>query len=181
MPAINVKNAAIERISSEPGTTFITITYTDRLSGGRNRQTVTLVANRRTIILNANGSPAPVSALRVGMAVNAAFSSAMTRSIPPQATAYIIQIIRPQRQDIFTTGRILDVSRNNQNFTTISDKDLSSIIRFNVSEDTRFFDRTGRPTNFSRLNPGMRVRVRHANFMTASIPPQTTAFEVRIL
>ena len=29
--------------------------------------------------------------------------------------------------------------------------------------------------------PGLRVRVRHATFMTASIPPQTTAFEIQIL
>ena len=34
---------------------------------------------------------------------------------------------------------------------------------------------------FSRLFPGLRVRVRHANFMTASIPPQTTALEVRVI
>lgn len=83
--------------------------------------------------------------------------------------------------DTITVGRILDVDRGNRSFTTISDRDFSSVIRFNVAEDARILDRMGRPVNFSRLSPGMRVRVRHANFMTASIPPQTTAFEVRIL
>lgn len=31
------------------------------------------------------------------------------------------------------------------------------------------------------LKPGMMVRVMHANFMTFSIPPQTTALQVQIL
>lgn len=181
MPAIYVSNATIDEISSEGSTTFVTITYTEGSGGRRNEQTVRLVINPRTIVLNTNGIPVPVNTLRVGMAVNTVFSSAMTRSIPPQATAYLIEIVRRQQQESVTSGRILDVDRSNQSFTTISDRDLSSVIRFNVSENTRIFDRFGRPVNFSRLNPGMRVQVWHANFMTASIPPQTAAFEVRIL
>lgn len=84
-------------------------------------------------------------------------------------------------RDDITIGRILDINRNNRSFTTMTDRDFSTVIRFNTSDNTRFFDPFGRPMEFSRLNPGMRVRVRHANFMTASLPPQTTAFEVRVL
>ena len=113
--------------------------------------------------------------------LNAFISSAMTRSIPPQTNAYLIEIVRRGSQENVTVGRILDVDRNNRSFTTISDRDASSIIRFNVPENAVIFDRFGNFMNFSRLMPGMRVRVRHANFMTASIPPQTTAFEVRVL
>lgn len=181
MPIISIRNGMIEDISSESGTTFVTVSYMEGTGNRRNEQSVRLVVGPRTIILNTNEMPVPVTALREGMTVNAFISSAMTRSIPPQANAYIIEIVsRPQRDNI-TIGRILDIDRNNRSFTTISDRDLSSIIRFNVSDETRFFDRTGRPTDFARLNAGMRVRVRHANFMTASIPPQTTAFEVRVL
>lgn len=181
MPAINISNATIEEISSERDTTFVTVTYMDGPGSRGRRQTVRLVVRPRTIILNQNGIPVPVTALRVGMVINASISSAMTRSIPPQANAYIIKIQRRQPQENVTTGRILEIDRRNRSFTTISDRDLSSIIRFNVTDNTRIFDRAGRPINFSRLNSGMRVRVRHANFMTASIPPQTTAFEVQIL
>ena len=35
--------------------------------------------------------------------------------------------------------------------------------------------------DFNGLVPGMRVEVRYANFMTNSIPPQTTALEVKVL
>lgn len=181
MAVINVTNAIIEDISSERGNTFVTITYASRQNNRNNEQTVRLVVGPRTIILNANRSPVSANALRVGMTVNASFSSAMTRSIPPQSTAYLFKIVGRQRPDNITIGRILDIDRNSHSFTTMSDRDFSTIVRFNVPENALIFDRLGRPMNFSRLTPGMRVRVRHANFMTASIPPQTTAFEVRIL
>lgn len=189
MPVFNVSNGRITNISSERDNTFVTVTYRDGSDNRRNEQTVVLVVGPRTIILNSNGNFVSASALRVGMTINATISSAMTRSNPPQSNAYLIVIVRrpepepvplPRPEDV-TVGNILNVERNNRSFTTISDRDFSTIIRFNVPENTPIFDRAGRPINFSRLTPGMRVRVRHANFMTASIPPQTTAFEIRVL
>lgn len=90
------------------------------------------------------------------------------------------QARRPQSDNI-TVGRIIDINQQNRQFTTISDRDLSSTIRFNVPMDTRILDIFGNRISFSRLRPGMRVRVRHATFMTFSRPPQTTAFEIRIV
>lgn len=181
MPVIHISNGTIEEILSEGNTAFVTITYMDMSGNRRREQRVTLIVRPRTIIFNTNGVPVPPSALRVGMIIDASFSSAMTRSIPPQTTAYMIKIVRQGVPENVTVGRILDIDRNNRSFTTISDRDRSSIIRFNLGENVRILDRFGRSVNFSRLALGMRVRVQHANFMTASIPPQTTAFEVRIL
>lgn len=181
MPVKRISGGTIEEISVQRGTTFVTVTYREGPENRRTEQTVRLVIGPRTIILNTNGRSASVDDLRPGMIVDAAFSSAMTRSIPPQAAAYMIRIVRSPRQDDVTNGTILNVDRGNRSFTTISDRDFSSVIRFNVPENTRIFDRFGRPMNFARLLPGMRVRVRHANFMTASIPPQTTAFEIRVI
>ncbi|MBE5888334.1 MAG: hypothetical protein E7283_05785 [Lachnospiraceae bacterium] len=120
-------------------------------------------------------------ALNRGMIIDATASSAMTRSIPPQTNAYVIRVVRGSQADEFTTGRILDFNHRNRNFTTISDGNLSSIVRFNLADNAGIIGRSGRQIQFSDLRAGMRVRVRHANFMTASIPPQTTAFEVRVL
>ena len=181
MPVINISNALIIDISRERGTTFVTISYSDGGRNRRNEQTVRLVVVPRTVILGANGVPVPAARLSVGMTINASFSSAMTRSIPPQATAYLIRIVRRQPRDNITIGRILDIDRNERTFTTISDQDFSTIIQFNVPENARIFDRSGRPIRFRELRSGMRVRVRHANFMTASIPPQTTAYEIQVL
>lgn len=178
---INITNGMIDDVTTERNTTFVTVTYADRTDGIRPNQTVKLIINNNTIILNENGNSVPVSALRTGMTVNATISSAMTRSIPPQATAFLIRIIRRPIRDNIAVGRILDVNRQNRNFTIIRDGNLSSILQFNVPENAMVFDRLGRPMQFSRLTPGMRVRVRHAAFMTASIPPQTTAFEIRVV
>lgn len=204
MPVNTISNGIITNISTDRRTTFVTVTYMENSGNRRREQTIRLVVEPRTVVLNTNGIPVPASALEIGMTIDATFSSSMTRSIPPQANAFMIRIVRPARPrprpprpkpqpprprpprpqpqpPEVTVGTILNVDRNSRSFTTISNQDFSTIIRFNVSDDTRIFDRSGRPINFGRLSPGMRVRVRHANFMTPSIPPQTTAFEVQVL
>ena len=85
----------------------------------------------------------------------------------------------PPQNDI-TVGVILNINRQNQNFTTISNGNPFSVIQLNVPNNAFIFDRFGRPMDFNRLTPGMRVWIRHANFMTYSIPPQTTAYEIRV-
>ncbi len=179
--AITITNGTIENIASENNTTFITITYMEGKDRRRNQETIRLVVGNQTVILDENRNTIRARELRRGMTVNAIFSSAMTRSIPPQASAFLIQIVRRPVGDRVTVGRIIDINKQNRNFTTISDGNLSSFIRFNVPRDAIVLDRFGRPMNFSRLAPGIRVRVRHTAFMTASIPPQTTAFEVQVL
>ena len=181
MSVIHVSNGTIEEISRDRENTLVTVRYREGQGNRRNEQTVRMVVNSRTFILDTNGAAVQASALREGMIINAVISSVMTRSIPPQANAYIIEIVRRTAPENITVGRILEVNRNGRSFTTISDRDFSTVIRFNVNDNTMIFDRFGRTMEFSRLSPGMRVRVRHANFMTASIPPQTTAFEVRVL
>lgn len=181
MPIISISNGTIIDIFSQKEDTFVTITYEEGSGNRRTEQTVRLVAGPRTVILSTNGIPVPAAMLSVGMTINATFSSAMTRSIPPQAVAYLIRITGRPLPEETTRGIILNVDRRNRSFTLINERDFSSIIQFNVSEDTRIYNRLGRPISFSDLTVGMRVQVRHANFMTASIPPQTTAFEIRVL
>lgn len=177
---INITNGVIDNISSDRGTTFITVSYSDCVNCTRTERTVRLVVDRNTRIFNESGNRIPVSDLRTGMAINATISSAMTRSIPPQASAMVIRIIGRPLPDNIAIGRIVDVDRQNRSFTIISNNNLSSIIRFNVPMNAIILNRNGRPITFNALVPGLQVWVRHAAFMTASIPPQTTAFEVRI-
>lgn len=176
-----ISDAVIENIRTDSSATFVTVTYTACINCQQNNQTIRLVVDNRTIILDERGNTIPVSTLRTGMVINATISSAVTRSIPPQANAFIIRIVSRPFSDNVTIGRIINIDRQNRSFTTVSDSNLSTVIRFNVSNNTLILDRTGRPMSFSRLVPGLRVRVRHASFMTASIPPQTTAFEVRVI
>lgn len=174
-------NGIIDSVDRDRDTTLVTVTYSDCFNCQRRNDTIRLVAGRDTITLDEFGNRMPASRLMRGMIINATFSSAMTRSIPPQSNAFVIQVVsRPSNQNT-TTGRIVTINRNNRNFTTVQDGNPSSLIQFNVPMDAQIFDIFGRPMNFNQLVPGLRVRVNHANFMTASIPPQTTAFEVRVL
>lgn len=178
---IHVSNAVIQSITSENNTTFVTISYIERTNGQRAENIVRLVVGRHTSILDENGNFIRVNSLTSGMTVDTVFSSAMTRSIPPQANAFMIRIVARPIPDNITNGRILEINRENRSFTATSDGNFSSIIRFNVPTNALIFNRNQRPITFSQLLPGMRVRVRHASFMTASIPPQTTALEIQVL
>ena len=115
------------------------------------------------------------------MVINAAFSEMMTRSIPPQATAYRIQIVSRPKQTKTTVGRIINIDQQNRNFTTMSSNNPTSMVQFNLTPSTEIFGLWGRTISFGNLQMGMRVRVEHANFMTASIPPQTTAYSVYVI
>lgn len=181
MPNIFINNARIQDISSDRNNTLITVRYRQRMNNQQNEQTLRLVAGPQTVILDTNGRRASARDLSRGMTIDAVVSEAMTRSIPPQTNALLIQIVRRNQSESFTTGRILNIDRRNRYFTTISDGNTSSIVRFNVNNQTMYFNRTGRRMDFDDLREGMRVRVRHSNAMTASIPPQSTAFEVRVL
>jgi len=176
----NITNGRIENINTSGGATYVTVSYSSCIGCIRNTQTVVLVVGSAARIFGADGTQIPVSFLRIGMTVDASFSSVMTRSNPPQATAYMIRVVNPNFSESTTTGIIINIDRRNRTFSTISNGNPISLIQFNVPNNARIFDRFGRPVDFNALRQGMRVTVRHALFMTASIPPQTTAFEVQI-
>lgn len=80
-----------------------------------------------------------------------------------------------------TVGIVENVDLQNRNFTIIGGDDSSIMIQFNVPEGALIYDPFGRPMNLARLGKNMRVSVTHANFMTASLPPQTTAYKISVL
>lgn len=181
---LHITGGMIEEIGRERGNTLVTITYTDCPScnrGEQREQTLVLVVNSDTMIMDEKGRRVPVRDLTVGMVINASVSSAMTRSIPPQTTAFRIRIVSRPPAGVVTMGRIIDIDRRGRSFTLIREGNRASLIRIHVPEDALIQDLFGRPMAFSSLIPGLRVRVVHAAFMTASIPPQTTASEIRVI
>lgn len=177
---IYITNALIEEIRLQNNSQLLTVSYESCVDCNRVEEILGIVVSNNTNIIDENNRQIPSNELRVGMTINAIVSYTMTRSIPPQTTASLIQIVSSPLMDDITTGRIVEIDRQNMNFTLISGNNLSSVIRFNVSDNTAIFNRDGRPISFSRLLPGMLVWVRHATFMTASIPPQTTAYEIKV-
>lgn len=90
----NITNARILNVSTNSGTTFVTISYFDCAICRNSRQTLRLVVGDNTLIFDEGGNIISVNLLRTGMLINTTVSSAMTMSIPPQAQAFIIRIIR---------------------------------------------------------------------------------------
>ena len=144
-------------------------------------QTLRLNTGRNTVILNMFGRRINACQLRKGMWINAVFSSRMTRSIPPQANAFLIIVKRnPRPQNNTTDGRIASVDPRNRFLITGNPDDINSQIRYTISDDTVILNRFGNPIPLRALRPGQMVRITHADFQTASIPPQTAAYRIPV-
>jgi len=175
----HISNAMIEDISMERNQRQIRISYSDCTTCPQKQ--LILNIDRDTLIQDERGNRIRPRDLHIGMTIDTLVSSAMTRSIPPQTQAFQIRVVRRPAASQTTVGFILDTDERNRSITTISNWNPSSIIQFNTTQDTIILDRNGRNIPFSRLMPGQRVRVGHATFMTAGIPPQTTAFSIQLL
>lgn len=178
---IRAFSALIEDIARDRGAVFVTISYTNCAGCSTPSDTVRLVVNQSTDIYDEQGRNIRPNELERGMTIDASFSSAMTRSIPPQAQAFFIRITERPVQSVTTTGRIAEVNARNNFIIVLTSQNPSSAIRFHILPDTVILDLFGRRTRLSALRPGFRVRVEHASFMTAGIPPQTTAFTVQVI
>lgn len=179
---IFVQDAIIEEIVIDNGTGFVTISYC--VMGERNMthiELVTLVVGQDTVIRNQFGQNMSLRDLKEGMVVDAEFSAAMTRSMPPQARAFRITVINQNNSTSITEDRVLSVDTKNGFLYTGNANDINSQMRFVVNNDTRIMDRRGNRIRLRDLRPGQMVRVEHANFQTMSIPPQTTAFNIQVL
>lgn len=181
---IRANNALVEEaVCFSNATGFLLIAYR---AAGANRNTsmqrVRLNVDRNTILLDSFGRTISLCRIRAGMRVNAVFSSRMTRSMPPQANAFLITVLRQQHQESsVSTGRIAFVDHRNNTVTTGNPNDINDQVRYVVTDTTAILDRMGRPISLRQLRPGQMVRITHANFQTASIPPQTTAFRIQLL
>lgn len=184
---INANDAVIEEIFHDNRTSFVTISY--GVPGNFNMihiELVTLVVDRNTIIRNRRGRRISVRDLRVGNVVDASFSAVMTRSIPPQSRAFMITVVREEVNALpnfpnIIEDRIMEIDTRNNFLLTGNPNDMMSQMRFVVNNMTNIFDRRGNRISFRDLKPGQMIRVEHADFMTASIPPQTTAFNIWVL
>lgn len=178
---IRVFSAVIREISRDRNATLVTIAYNNCIGCARQSDTVRLVVNQETVIQDERGRNIRAGELERGMTVNASFSSAMTRSVPPQAQAFFIQVTERVNQTVTTIGRIVEVNTRNNFILVLRNQNPASAVRFNVSNNTVILDPFGRRTPLSSLRPGFRVRVEHASFMTASLPPQTAAFTIQVI
>lgn len=181
---LRIDNAFVEEVSfSTRNTGYILISYSVPWQNGLTSvETLRLNVNNNTVVLNSFRLPMCFCDIRQGMWVDVTFSSSMTRSIPPQANAFLIVARRPvQPSGSTSTGRILQVDTRNNMLITGRPNNLNSQVRYVITNSTIIQNRNGFPISLRALRPGQTVRITHANFQTASIPPQTTAFRIQVI
>lgn len=181
---LRIDNALVEEVSfSGRNSGYILISYAVPRPGGMTSiELLRLNVSGRTIILNTLGLPMCFCDIRRGMWVDAVFSPLLTRSNPPQSNAFMITARRPPLpSSSITTERIVRVDPDNSLLYTGTPGDISSQTRFVITNSTVIQNRSGFPIGLRSLRPGQLVRITHATFQTASIPPQTTAYHVQVL
>jgi hypothetical protein len=180
---LRVDNALVEEVFTSNGRTgYILISY-----GIQDQYYITQINLLRlnvgwdTVIINQFGEASNLYDIRKGMRIDAEFSSAMTRSIPPQSRAFRIIVRTAETAVNVTTDRVVGTDVNNGFLYTGNPYDISDQMRFVISNATIILDRNGNQIRLRAIRPGELVRVEHAIFQTLSIPPQTTAFRVQLL
>jgi hypothetical protein len=180
---IRFENALVEEAFAEAGGTgYIVVSYGVHAKNNMiNAERMRLNISRRTRIADRFGVTVNPREIRKGMRVNAATSSAVTKSIPPQSPAYEIVVLSDASPMRVTTGRVVKTDVPNGYLITGSANDNNSRIRFNISRATVITDRSCSRIGLGDIKPGQTVRVEHANLQTMSIPPQTTAFRITVI
>ena len=179
---IFAQDALIENIYRDDRTGYVTISYGVLGNGNMiNMQLVTLIVSLGTRIRDQFGRHLRFQDLRVGMIVDAMFSSAMTRSYPPQSNAFFIIVKTPEMPYNVTVDRIIGIDLDNNFLYTGDLNDMLKQMRFVITDSTVILDKYDNRIQLEDLGPGQMVRIEHAIFQTASIPPQTTAFLIQVL
>lgn len=179
-----VDNAlVIDVFSSDRDLGYLVISYPqDGLEEADFIQNLRLNVNPDTILLNSFGHRIKLSQIQPGMWINAVFSSYMTRSIPPQANALFLVVQKhSQTPHDVTVDRIAAIDEENMFLYTGAPHDIYTQTRFVVTDTTPITDIDGKPVGLKTLKPGDLVKITHANFQTASIPPQSPAFHIQLL
>lgn len=178
---LRIENALVEDMyTSNSRTGYILVSYA---TPGQNDMVyidlLRLNVGWDTILINQFGDPISLCNIRKGMWVNAEFSAAMTRSIPPQSRAYRVVAIVQKPLFRVTIDRVASVDVENGLLNTGDPSNELDQMRFAISPATEIQDKSGNIIPLSALKTGQMVRIEHANFQTASIPPQSTAYRIK--
>lgn len=178
-----VQNALVEEaFAGAGGSGYVLISYA--VPGPGNTIFIELLrlnVDCNTMIANQLGVPLRLCDIKKGMWVDAEFSSAMTRSIPPQSRAFRITVQMEKFPVSVTVDRVVTMDLENQFLYTGDTGNIADQMRFVISDETVILNRNGNPIPLSAIQPGQVVKVEHAIFQTMSIPPQTPAFFVQVL
>lgn len=180
---LHVDNAIIEEVAANTERTgFLLISFrASEEQGVIYTEEIRLNIGNDTIIIDEDGTPLSMFDLSEGMQISADFSSAMTRSIPPQSFAFRIVVLQEELSVSITTDRVVDVDISNGFLITGNPYSIYDQMIFTISDATEILNQDNEVISLEEIQPGQLVRVEHAIFQTLSIPPQSPAYRVYVL
>ncbi len=182
---LHINRALVEETSASdsPVRYYIVSCMTTIPDGTKSVKHLRLNIDDNTIIMNSYGMLLRFEDIQVGAWIEARFSAMMTRSIPPQAQAYLIVTQRNPlpAASLTTTGSVVSIDIDNNLLHTGNPRNAASQTRYTITDNTVITDKYGNPIPLYAIRPEDIVRITHANFQTASIPPQTIAYSIQQL
>ncbi len=180
---LRLKNALLEEVmASTRDTGYVLLSYDVRdRYGSPQKNLLQLNVGKDTEIKDPFGNTIFLTELRKGMHVNVLFSSAITKSIPPQSNAFRITVKEEEPYADITTDRVVSVDTDYGFIITGNPNDIYEQMRFNISNETLILDKNGNAIPLGNIRPGQMIRAEHAIFQTMSIPPQSPAFRIQLL
>lgn len=155
--------------------------------------TIILNVNEDTV-LTVDGKEATLADLSLGMEVSVTHSTVMTRSLPPQTTAFSIcgktTSTTPEALPeymVLEDIQVVEVNKTKFGYQVVvgkndSPEEITSQTILNVTDETFIHHEKNKMLyTVEDLEKGMKVSVKHSPIMTLSLPGQTAAFEITIL
>lgn len=178
-----IKNAIIDDIRLDERIYHVTISYMDPNADSIQQIDMLelIVSEEVTRLFDQERRPILPINLEIGMTIDVLVGGRMTMSLPPQTNAYQILVVAAPLSRTATTGSVLQSNVRNNFLLIAPERDPGHVLRINIASDTVILDVNSRSITLQDLTPGKIVWVEHEVFMTASIPPQTTGFLIRVL
>lgn len=119
--------------------------------------------------------------LKPGMRVEAAYSKAMTRSIPPQTTAQSIEIVHELGEVEGTVQSVKKAGDHWMVWVTETPDEPGSGIVLNIGEESSVSTPSGAPADIEQIVKGTQLKAYYGPAVTLSLPPQSFAHAVILL
>lgn len=147
--------------------------------------TIALNLTDDTVLEDKDGNAIEAADITKGDMVYAEFSSAMTKSIPPQSNAIKIQVLKKAE----ATDEVAQeesryyglVSKIEDNTLYMDGVDMDCKLVVHISDETVFQNEKGEEIALSDIKENTYLDVLTSPAYTASLPPQTTAVSVSVL
>lgn len=178
-----IENAIIDDIRLDGRIYYVTISYMEPNADSIQQIAILelIVSEQVTRLFDQERRPILPIDLEIGMTIDALVGSRATNSLPPQTKAYQILVVAAPLSRTATTGSVLQTNVRNNFLLIAPEGDPGQVLRVNITSETVIVDVNSRSITLQDLTPGKIVWVEHEVFMTASIPPQTTGFLIRVL